>query len=172
VTGTDRESIEIEALRTDRYLEALLTGAGPTDQRPAPDPSLRVAAMRLQRGLQRVHPSFRFEERLAGRLADLADAMSMPVAAGAEERATMVLPFPFHADQDPAGPDPGDEPVGRLPRPVLIGGAVASAAISIAGAAFVAWRLGRPGDPLSRAARVAHQLRVVGPGPIGPGGVG
>ena len=42
---------------------------------------------------------------------------------------------------------------------------MASAAISIAGAAFVAWRLSRPGgDPLAMAGRVADAVRPNGPG--------
>jgi hypothetical protein len=186
VTAIDRESTDIEALRTDRYLEALLADTGRaapgTRATDAPmrsdglagatDPAVRVAAAHLRRGVQRMHPSFRFEERLAERLTDL--AATMRTGAGGREvgAGALVLPFPFRPGDDPAGDDAAREPGARLPRPVLIGGAVASAAISIAGAAFVAWRLGRPADPLTRAARVAQQLRVVAPGGVGPGGLG
>ena len=50
-----------------------------------------------------------------------------------------------------------------LPRPLLIGGALTSAALSLAGAALVAWRLAhpsRPASPMARAARVAHAARA------------
>jgi hypothetical protein len=46
---------------------------------------------------------------------------------------------------------------------LLIGGALTSAALSIAGAAFVAWRLGRPGraaTPMARAARAVRDARL------------
>jgi hypothetical protein len=48
-------------------------------------------------------------------------------------------------------------------RPVLVGGAVTSAALSLAGAAFVAWRLtrGAPTDPMARAVRLARAARAV-----------
>jgi hypothetical protein len=48
-------------------------------------------------------------------------------------------------------------------RPLLIGGALTSAALSIAGAAFVAWRFGRPGrasTPMARAARAVRDARL------------
>ena len=168
----NRDAIEVEALHTDRYLEALLAqrdrgdpGTGDADDAPlAPadvtvDQAIATVAARLGRDLVRVHPSFRFEERLARRLAGVAAAMHLPAAAGAEGSVVPVIPFPFGPHDDPAADElvPGGT---ALPRPVLIGGAVASAAISLAGAAFVAWRLGRPGaDPMARAARAAHQLR-------------
>lgn len=169
MTFLGRDAIDIDALHTDRYLEMLLAqrdaGATPAAAAPGVDPAIAVAAGRLGRDLVRVHPSFRFEERLARRLADIAAAMGMPVAAGAEGAAIPITPFPIDAaiDQaiDPAADDEGDWPV--VPRPVLIGGAVASAAISLAGAAYVAWRLGRPGgDPMARAVRAANQLRGAG----------
>ncbi|HET9084361.1 MAG TPA: hypothetical protein VFN41_08120, partial [Candidatus Limnocylindrales bacterium] len=51
---------------------------------------------------------------------------------------------------------------GAQVRPVVIGGVLTSAAISIAGAAFVAWRRGRPvGDPMSRAVRSVARTRLV-----------
>jgi hypothetical protein len=54
-------------------------------------------------------------------------------------------------------------------RPVLLGGAVASA-LSLAGAAFVAWRRARPvapGDPWTRALRAAHPARGRSPFSVG-----
>ena len=46
-------------------------------------------------------------------------------------------------------------------RPLLVGGALTSAALSIAGAAYVAWRLSRPGtDPMARAVRAVSKTRL------------
>jgi hypothetical protein len=157
-----RESLEVEALRTDRYLEGLLSGT----ERPGsgPDAGLVATAARLRRDLTRVHPSFRFEERLARRLGDVAAAMRLPTAAGAEGVSWPVLPFPIVPDVDPADiDDPDDEPGPSVSRPVLIGGAVASAALSLAGAALVAWRLGRASaDPAGRVIRLADDPRLGG----------
>lgn len=173
MTLFSRESIEVDALRTDRYLEALLaqrdgSGApegpapgGPANEpgrmvhdEPAVDAALRSTVASLDRALVRVHPSFRFEERLARRLAEVADAMRVSEAAGAEGARVPVV-LPFDPGVDPADPELGG-PAGALPtvaRPLLIG------ALSLAGAAIVAWRFGRPGDPMSRAVRAASQLR-------------
>jgi hypothetical protein len=152
------ESVEIEALVTDRYLDALLAAAerrttdatdAPAD--PALDPALRSAALRLRDELVRVHPSFRFEERLARRLAEAAAGMRLATAVGGEGT---ILPFPG------AAPDTA-RPVPR--RPLLFGGAVTSAALGLAGAAFVAWRRtrGAPTDPMARAIRLARAARAV-----------
>ena len=62
-----------DARRTERYLDGLMAA----DERRVSefpvdvemDPAIRVAARRLRAGLVRVHPSFRFEEALAARLA-------------------------------------------------------------------------------------------------------
>jgi len=127
------------AQRTDRYLDALLAAA---DRRavdvPAPsdlDPAIRFAARRLVADLARVHPSFRFEERLAVQLGGLAIGGG---AGGSPETARPLRPI--------GGPVPAaGMPVrAAIVRPILIGGAVTSAALSIAGAAFVAWRHARP----------------------------
>jgi len=186
------ESVEIEALVTDRYLDALLAAAerrapdAPAE--PSLDPALRRAALRLRDELVRVHPSFRFEERLARRLAEAAAGMRLAAAAGGEG---VVLPFPGAADdplaadpfegdpyrRDPLRDDPyrdglpgGGQRAGAVPygirnlprRPLLVGGAVTSAALSLAGAAFVAWRLtrGAPTDPMARAVRLARAARA------------
>ena len=92
MTAFERDASEVEALLTDRYLESVLARVG-TDLGPADaalDPALRLASDRLRRDLVRVHPSFRFEERLAARLAEAAAALRMPAAVGAEGS---VIPF-------------------------------------------------------------------------------
>jgi len=184
----DRDAAATEALLTDLYLDALLAGAVLAASRGTPDdaageldPAARRAADRLRHDLVRVHPSFRFEERLATRLAEAAVAMRVPVAAGAEGRIVAFRPVPATdldpglvapgAAHDPAEPITGvgslvpeTDPARRVPgRPLLIGGALTSAALSIAGAAFVAWRLGRPGrasTPMARAARAVRDARL------------
>src|SRR3954451_14024124 len=77
---------EIEALVTDRYLDALLAALDrQADSAPADvtlDPGRRYAARVVKAALVRVPPSYRFEERLARRLADLAAAQAGPALAG------------------------------------------------------------------------------------------
>jgi hypothetical protein len=160
---------EGEALQTDRYLEALLVAreeavAARATELPEPvrlDPAIAAASGQLRRHLVRVHPSFRFEDRLARRLGDVAGQLRLAAAAGSENVALggAPLPFPFPAGVDPASDAlDAEAQAPPVPRPILIGGAVAASAISI-GAALVAWRLGRPGlDPMARAVRAAHQL--------------
>jgi hypothetical protein len=188
----DRDADQVDALVADRYLDALLTAS---ERHPFPvrsrlahdvaddlDPGVRDAARVLQRALVRVHPSFRFEERLASRLADLAAAQAPAAAAGT------VIPFPARRRARPDAPleadplldailrgdlDPADEaaveraahgPIGR--RPLIVGGAaLTSAAISIVGVAIVAWRASRPAGRgttglMGRAARTAHARRA------------
>jgi hypothetical protein len=168
---TGRDGLEIEALRTDRYLETLLAARGRGEALSATDaaldPAVRRATDRITRDLVRLHPSFRFEERLARLLADAARDSSRRAAAGAD---TSILAFP----SDPSVPGhttiavalPVD--IGSIARgrPLLIGGAMASAALSIAGAAWVAWRLSRPSgrtDPWAKAVRAAYTGRIVAP---------
>jgi hypothetical protein len=166
MTALERDASEVEALQTDRYLESVLARAG-TDSGPADaglDPGLRLASDRLRRALVRVHPSFRFEERLALRLADAAAALRMPAAVGAEGGAIpFVVPAGSAGDAfDPLSFDDPTDERREMPRPLLIGGALTSAAISLAGAAIVAWRLAHPGraaSPMVRAARAAHAAR-------------
>ena len=187
----DRDTAATEALLTDLYLDALLAGAvldaaaagSPDVAAGRLDPAARQAADRLRHDLVRVHPSFRFEERLATRLAEAAMAMRVPVAVG-EGRLVAFRPTPsLEAGSDLGAPDPGPDPgevvaasaaddraeqnvdgARRVPaRPLLIGGALTSAALSIAGAALVAWRLGRPGrasTPMARAARAVRDSRL------------
>lgn len=171
----DRETGSSDALLTDLYLDALLAGAVlERNGEPRLDPAARDAADRLRRDLVRVHPSFRFEERLATRLAEAAVALRVPLAAGGDGRVV-----PFRAGERPVEGDDID-PIGeaalagadaleaaRRPagRPLLIGGALTSAALSIAGAAWVAWRLGRPrpDTPMARAARAVREARELAP---------
>jgi hypothetical protein len=173
VTGSfaGRDAHEVDALVTDRYLEGLLAaharGADRSPHSPElePDAAVRRAADRLSTGLPRLHPSFRFEEALAARLTEVAARMGLPAAAGAEG---LVVPI-RHAglrgdglDGDPDDADPGDGDQRGLGRPLLIGGALTSAAISIAGAAYVAWRLNRPpANAMVRAARAVARTRPV-----------
>ena len=190
MSGLDRDAVAADALLTDLYLDAVLAGAvldaataaESADPGRRLDPLARAAADRLRRDLVRVHPSFRFEERLATRLAAAAMAMRVPLAAGSDGR---LVPFrPGRDTRDPARPDAEVEPmtaprdaaldalVATLEqadparrdrqRPLLIGGALTSAAISIAGAAWVAWRFGRPGrgsTPMARATRAVREAR-------------
>jgi hypothetical protein len=157
---------EADALLTDLYLDALLAAHdrrasdAPADARL--DPAVRLAATRLATDLGRVHPSFRFEERLAARLAEVGERMRLGLAAGAEgSRAILdpVGPYPgLDGLLDPAL-DPSAYPeAGRRARPLIIGGALTSAALSLAGAAYVAWRRSRPPlSPMARAVRAAGQ---------------
>jgi hypothetical protein len=158
---TPAEFGEVEALITDRYLDSLLA------VQPRPDvllgdpasevgAAVRAISRRLSTDLPRFHPSFRFEERLALRLAEVAASMRLPIAAGAGGGATVV---PFRGNPA-ATPDPlavieheGDRGPGR---PIVIGGAVAASALSLAGA-WLAWR--RRTSPMARAIRAAHDLR-------------
>lgn len=182
-----RDRAEVEALIADHYLDALLAAAdrhasdAPTDT--SVDPELRDAARVMRRTLVRLHPSFRFEERLAARLAAFAASQSGALAATGGA-ATVVIPFgrptvaPDAADPllgailagelDPAG-DAAVEAELRLAagrRPLIVGGALTSAAISLVGVAWVAWRAARPAagrahaGAMTRAARAAHARRA------------
>lgn len=159
---------QVDALITDDYLESLLTAREHrAADAPSPaelDPGVRRAAARLADAAARVHPSFRFEERLAGRLADAAARMTLARAAG--ESGTAFAPAAAGDPIDFAGSgfagsglrgsglgpidvldlvDPArrEELAGIPRRPLIIGGTLASAALSIAGAAIVAWRHNR-----------------------------
>jgi hypothetical protein len=165
MTAFERDGTEVEALLTDLYLDRVLSRSG-TDLGPADgdlDPALRAASDRLRRELTRVHPSFRFEERLALRLAEAAAAARLPAAAGADGGVVTLGAAPALPD----GFDPFAEPDDdrrEIPVPLLIGGALTSAAISLAGAAaYVAWRWSRParsGSPMVRAARAVREARL------------
>ena len=81
------EPLSVDALRSDAYVESLLASA----ERRAPavptdvdlDPEVAAMARVLQSTLVRVHPSFRFEEHLAWRLAAVAAAMRRDATAAA-----------------------------------------------------------------------------------------
>lgn len=143
--GRSTRDGEIEAFVVDRYLESLLARA-PRDPSDIPA-ELRATADALV-ALPRYHPSFRFVEALSARLA----ASAMPRA----EAGGDVVAFTVVGGRSTV--DPRATPV----RPVLIGGVLTSAAISLAGAAYVAWRRGRPAaDPMSRAVRAIARARPV-----------
>ncbi len=173
----------------DRYLDDLLAaaerGADAAPADAALDGGLRDAAVALRRYLVRVHPSFRFEERLSARLAAMAAGGAFPVAAaagaGVAPRAHATPTDPLAVDGDPlltsilAGDlDPADEAAveaaarpALVPRPLLVSGAITSAAISIVGVAWVAWRASRPGlraaiGPAGRGAPDRHLVESAG----------
>jgi len=156
-----RSEPEIEALLVDRYLESILIarerGTAVALHDASLDSDLRATSDWLTAGLTRVHPSFRFEERLSRRLADVAAAMRLPAAAGAESSPPPTIAFGPEDLLDPTH-DVGDhgDPFPFRTRPLLIGGALTSAAVSLAGAAIVAWRLSRPAHPMVRAIRAVH----------------
>jgi hypothetical protein len=139
---------EVEALIVDRYLESLL--ARRPHELDAVPVHLEATVDELIRALPRYHPSFTFEEHLAARLAAAA------AATGGRSPATgRLVPF-SRSIRD------GDDVLDRaaLARPVVIGSVVTSAAISLAGAAFVAWRRTRPTDPMARAVRAVTRARI------------
>jgi hypothetical protein len=169
VTGPflGREGHDIDALVTDRYLETLLAAhARGSERAPAaasPADGIRLIADRLARDLPRFHPSFLFEEALAARLSEVAARLRLPAAAGAEG---LIVPLPGHpirtdrTDDDADDTDAADAAHLGFGRPLLIGGALTSAALSLAGAAFVAWRRTRPpAGPMVRAARAVARTR-------------
>lgn len=196
-----------DALVTDRYLETLLaSGDRRAVDSPADadlDPRVRTAALVLRRSMVRVHPSFRFEERLAERIAGMAAHVRPAAAAGGT-----VLAFPAVAaagNLATGSPAAGNLAAGNLVgsvadplldailsgdldpsdagavtradgtpgphRPLIVGGAITSAAISIVGVAWVAWRASHPaGGATPRFARTARSRR--GTAVALPGGLG
>lgn len=160
-----RDVGEIEALITDRYLDSLLAIQPAEDDGLLGGPgstvsaAVRAISRRLSTDLPRFHPSFRFEERLALRLAEVAASMRLPLAAGGEGRSVAI------ARIEPAARDPlvivddADLDGRAAARPLVIGGAVAASAISLAGA-WLAWR--RRTSPMARAVRAAHAMRQSG----------
>jgi hypothetical protein len=146
------------------------------------DPDLIEAARILRGALVRVHPSFRFEERLAARIdaaagdvprAAIADDAMRPGRPGAAYGRDPIL-FPGAAALEGIAAADGliaregappawrvTVPVSfsrRVPRGAIIGGAIASG-VSLAGAAILAtrWRRRPTGSPFARAARAAHR---------------
>jgi hypothetical protein len=170
MTIPGRDDAEADALLTDRYLDSLLAA---DDRRAVDAPadasldrSVRDSATKLRRNLIRVHPSFRFEERLAARLADAARSMRLASAAGGEGSVATLSIDRVPRAGEPTGFDPLADPnddIAARSRPLLIGGALTSAALSLAGAALVAWRRSRPArSPMARAVRAAHAERLRG----------
>lgn len=192
-----RDGQDIDALVTDRYLDALMAThaqggeGGPVAWQggwlawrggwlePESQQRLRRTADRLARDLPRLHPSFRFEEALAARLADVAARMRLSTAVGATGVMVPIAGRALepraggHDDADLRGDVGSRGPVGsrgdvgsRRPRvaygrPLLIGGAFVSAALSLAGAAYVAWRRNRPAaGPMARAVRAVARTRL------------
>jgi hypothetical protein len=138
--GSSARDGEIEALVVDRYLDSLLARE-PRDEAEVPD-ELRETAELLATGLPRYHPSFRFVEALGAKLA----------ASATDREPGRLLPFPIVG---------GDGRPSQV-HPVVLGGVLTSAAISLAGAAWVAWRRGRPSaDPMTRAMRAVARARIV-----------
>lgn len=165
-----RDSQEVDALVADRYLESILAAHGRgADRGPTPaftrlDPRVRLAIERLASDLPRLHPSFRFEEALASRLSDAAARMHRPVDDVSDDVILRLADsgtlstgaLADRADRETVFADP------RLSvgRPLLIGGALTSAALSIAGAAYVAWRIRHAqSSPMARAVRAVARTR-------------
>ena len=86
---------DIEAFVVDRYLESLLARQ-PMDPDGVPD-DLAATARRLAGVLPRYHPSFRFEEDLAARLA----AVAAPASTAAS---SWPSPFPTVHRRQAVGP--------------------------------------------------------------------
>ncbi|MFO1540643.1 MAG: hypothetical protein ACKOTZ_09445 [Chloroflexota bacterium] len=122
-----------ELLAGDLYLERLLAARGAAvPVPPALPPEVAAAARRVRRSLQRFHPSFTFEEALAGRLRAAARGSDLPARG-------VLVPVPGTPAGGPVA-DPGVRAAGRAW--VLLGGALASA-LPLAGAALLARRRGR-----------------------------
>lgn len=178
MTGTPagsagRDTQDVDALVTDRYLESILAAhargadTGPTLAGALPDRDVRMAAECLARDLPRLHPSFRFEEALAGKLHGAAVRMRLPMAAGGERVIVPLtgrspfLPVPASGVHDADRLRLRDDPRPAIGRPLLIGGALTSAALSLAGAAYVAWRIRHPQtSPVTRAVRAVARTRL------------
>ena len=101
------------------------------------------------------------------RLAEAAAAARLPQAAGEAGGVVSLRAATPAGDAgfDPLAEAPEDERR-ELPVPLIVGGALTSAAISIAGAAaYMAWRWARPGrnaSPMVRAARAVREARLAG----------
>lgn len=142
-----------EALIVDRYLDSLLSRA--PDRSAAVPADLIAAADRLATQLPRYHPSFRFEESLAAQLAAVAarvpgDLIDFPTA----PRASRLTSGPGATDLDRRWSGGA--------RPVVVGGVVTSALLSVVGAAYVTWRRRRaPSGAMPRAVRAVARARTV-----------
>ena len=120
-----RDHEAVDAMTTDRYLDALLSAhASGAERAPSSsglDAAVRAAAERLSRDLPRLHPSFRFEEALWLRLSDVARGIRLGAVAGGDAAAIPMIP----ADPDLAalvgGPDRTGDPAIAV-HPLLVGG--------------------------------------------------
>jgi hypothetical protein len=123
-----------DAIVTDIYLDRLLATRDAALAGAGLDLSAEMvaAARTLRRSLQRFHPSFHFEEQLAGRLRP-APGTAAPVPAG------RIIAFPGAV----AASAP-DEPASRIAhRAGLIAWGAAASIVPIVGAALLARRRGR-----------------------------
>ncbi len=130
---------EDEAVRVDAYLDALMASRPTPLTSPARelvDPELVAAVGIVRRALVRFHPSFRFEELLAGRLRREAERMDRPGTVAASSTLAPIEPIAFPASGSTAAFDR------RVRGALLLRGAIASG-VSIAGvslgAALIAW---------------------------------
>jgi hypothetical protein len=135
-----------EALRLEAYLDTATTRLPPPADADALDPDLRRAIDVLRDGLVRFHPSFRFVEELAARLAREAGGLAgQPLLAGEPVLAAdavlvgegapltdTLVPFPL---------TPLPARAARIDRSIFVRGAIST--VSLAGVVLVAWRLGR-----------------------------
>ena len=162
---------EREARRTERYLDGLMDAEERGAER-APvdmdlDPAVLLAARELRASLVRVHPSFRFEDRLASRLAATARQLG---GSGMEARSRR--PRLTGSDMAPGvdfegspASTRGSRPA-RAARPLVFGGVGVASAASSLGAVYVAWRWTRASaPPMVRAARAARSGRSHTSGP-------
>jgi len=134
-----------EALRLDAYLEERATDRPPLlPHVDALDPDLRDAVEALRAGIVRIHPSFRFVEELAARLRREADALVTGRLTAADPASGQLVAFPAQAEGAAHARDH---------RAMLVRGAISG--VSLAGVAFVAWRLGRLGSPGRRSGGLA-----------------
>jgi hypothetical protein len=154
-----------DARRTERYLDGLTTA----DERRASevpvdaelDPAIRLAARELRAGLTRVHPSFRFEDALAARLA--AAAARLKAGVPVEEAVAVAKPgtlAPFRSHSAP-GTDASVSAVAATAEPV----AARSAATPVLPARAIS-----PGAAIRRwPERAAHPSRPLIVGGVGVG---
>jgi hypothetical protein len=89
----------------------------------------------------------------------------MPAVAGAEGGVVSIGAVGGNVERDADAylfDDDGELERRELSRPLLIGGALTSAALSLAGAAWVAWRTrpARRGSAMVRAARAVREARL------------
>jgi hypothetical protein len=139
------EPLTVDALRSDAYVESLLASA----ERRAPavptdvdlDPDVAATARLLQSTLVRVHPSFRFEERLAQSLADVAAAMRRDAAPARGVSADALVPgrpgvgsvlaFPGHASPFDGSAEGSLRDLGAVARPVVAWASAGAIAASV-----------------------------------------